>query len=290
MTYYVRQDGSGTECSASGPCAPGTGVIKLRPGDTLTIQGTLTIALELTKSGTAESWITITGGKIEAPQTEHDALLVEGSFLEIRDLEVTGGEEFGVRVKGHDVKLVNVSVHDTVWENRSGDACTDGRDGGWGRALTFAPEAHDVEVSGGAVFNNCGEGVGFTMNQNSYLHDTKVYDNYSRNVYIANASGVRVENITSYYSDPGFYRGGQPGRCIGLAIESGDFPTYGNMMRDTVIRGNQLSDCQGINFYQEVDGQLPSNVLVEGNTFTRVPAPQVDIPGTEIVQQDNVVE
>ena len=61
-------------------------------------------------------------------------------------------------------------------------------------------------------------------------------------------------------------------------------------MRDTVIRGNHLSDCQGINFYQEVDGQVPSNVLVEGNTFTHVPAPQVDIPGTEIVERDNVVE
>jgi hypothetical protein len=286
--YYVSQSGSGTACSSSSPCSLSTGINKLAAGDTLIIQGTLTTAVVISKSGTSSSRININGGKIAAPHSVAEALLVSGSYINITNLEVTGGSSFGVRVKGHDVKLTGVSVHDSVWENRSGDACIGGT-GGWGRGLTFAPSSYNVEVSGGSVYNNCGEGVGFTQNKQSYIHGTVVYDNFSRNIYIGNAAYVTVENVKTYYSNRNFYRNGEPGRCIGLAIETTNYSTVGNMMHNTVIRGNTLTDCKGINFYAEVSGQYPSNVMVENNTFVRVAAPQVDIPGSNITVRNNTV-
>jgi hypothetical protein len=262
---------------------------KLGPGGTLRILGTLTSSVIVSKSGTSTSRILIAGGRIAAPHNVEEALLVNGSYVTIANVEVTGGAAFGVRVRSHHVRLVDVSVHDSVWENRIGDACRSDLTGGWGRGLTFAPSSHHVEVSGGSVYNNCGEGVGFTQNQYSYIHDTHVYDNFSRNIYIGNAANVTVENVTSYYSNPNFYRSGKPGRCIGLAIETTNYSTVGNMMRDTVIRGNTLTGCQGINFYAEVSNQYPSNVLVESNTFVRVPSPQVKLPGSNISVRNNTI-
>jgi hypothetical protein len=287
--YYVSQTGSGTTCSSTSPCSLSTGLSKVQAGDTLTIQGTLTDAVTISKNGTSTARINITGGKIAASQSVAEALLVTGSFLNVSNLDVSGGLSFGLRVKGHDITLANVSVHDSVWENRIGSACRTDMTSGWGRGLTFAPSTYNIEVSGGSVYNNCGEGVSFTQNNSSYMHGTRIYDNFSRNVYIGNSTGTTIESITSYYSNPNFYRNGKPGRCLGLAIETTNYSTYGNMMRDATIRGNQFSDCQGINFYAEVANQYPTNVLVENNTFTRVASPQVDIPGTNIVIRNNTV-
>jgi hypothetical protein len=287
--YYVSQTGSGTTCSSTSPCSLSIGLSKVQAGDTLTIQGTLTDAVTISKNGTSTARINITGGKIAASQSVAEALLVTGSFLNVSNLDVSGGLSFGVRVKGHDITLANVSVHDSVWENRIGSACRTDMTSGWGRGLTFAPSTYNIEVSGGSVYNNCGEGVGFTQNNSSHMHGTRIYDNFSRNVYIGNSTGTTIESITSYYSNPNFYRNGKPGRCLGLAIETTNYSTYGNMMRDATIRGNQFSDCQGINFYAEVANQYPTNVLVENNTFVRVPSPQVNIPGTNIVVRNNTV-
>jgi hypothetical protein len=240
-------------------------------------------------SGAPGAPVIVEGDAIQAPTTAQTALLVTGSYLELRDLDVSGGWEFGVRVKGSFVKLVNMSVHDSVWENRSGEACIGGS-GGWGRGLTFAPTAHNIEVAGGSVYRNCGEGLAVTQNEHSYIHDVQLWDNFSRNAYIGNAAFVTVENISSYYTDPGFYRNGNPGRCLGLAIESTNFALYGNLMHDTIIQGNDFHDCLGINFYQEVSGEFPSNVLVQNNIFRHVPAPQVNIPGTNIVVSGNLVD
>ena len=86
--YYVSQNGGGTSCTSSSPCSLSTGMNKVGAGDTLAIQGTLTTAVTITKSGTSSARINMTGGKIAAPQSPMDALLVTGSFLNISNLEL----------------------------------------------------------------------------------------------------------------------------------------------------------------------------------------------------------
>lgn len=292
-TYYVSQSGSGTACTYSSPCAWSTGVGKLIPGDTIYIKGTMLKGLSLSKSGTSSARITITGDKVSAPASYSDALLVKGAYVTISDLEITGGGNFGLRVTGPHAVVSNVLVHDSVLNNRNTNGDCKEPTGGWGRGLTFAYTADYAEVSNSQVYRNCGEGIAFTQNEHSYLHDTLAYDNFSRNLYIGNAAYVTVEGFTTYYSgNPYFYRGGQPGRCIGLAIETTNYSLVGNLMHDTLIQNNNVHNCKGINFYQEVSGQYPSRVTVQYNYIYSMVGCSggnscVSIPGTNIVIRNN---
>lgn len=282
LTYYVSQAGAGTACTLASPCSWSTGQSYLQPGDTLQIVGTLRSGVTFSKSGTAGNPVTLAGGTIAAPTTVQQALLVSGSYVVIRDIEVLGGASFGVRVKGHDVTMHAFSVHDSVWENRGANGCIGGS-GGWGRGLTFAMTSYNVNVYDGRVYANCGEGLATTQGHDVYFHDLDVFDNFSRNVYIGNSYNVLLERINSYCADPAFYRNGQPAKGMGLAIETTNYSTVGNQLYNVTIADSTVTNCQGINLYVEVAGQLPRDVTVRNVCFSGVPAPEVDIPGTNVV-------
>lgn len=281
-TYYVAQGGTGTTCTQQQPCALSTGMGKLLPGDTLQLVGTLTQAVTFSKSGTPEQPITLRGGMIAAPKTVQQALLVSGSYVDIYNLEVTGGSGFGIRTRGHDILIDGFSVHDSVWGNRSGERCIGGS-GGWGRGVTTGPTSYNVEISNGLIFRNCGEGLAVTQSNHIYFHDIEVFDNFSRNVYIGNGPFIRVERIFSHCEDPNFYRNGNPARGMGLAIETTNYSTYGNQLHDIEISDSLISNCLGINFFAEVSGEYPSNVTLRYVDFENVPEPHINIPGENIV-------
>lgn len=287
-TYYVSQNGGGTSCAALFPCTLSTGMSKMTPGDTLKITGTLKASVTFAKSGTANAHMRLEGGVIDAPHSDQNALLVSGSYVDVANIEVTGGSEFGIRTKGNNLTFSNFSVHDTVWSNRTGDACIGGS-GGWGRGMTIGPTSFSIEVSDGKVYRNCGEGLTVTQGHDINIHGVEVYDNFSRGIYIGNAPYITVASVYVHCEDKNFYRSGKPARGIGLAIETTNYSTYHNQLHDIIIRGSTVENCLGTNFYSEVSGQYPSDVLVEGNRYVNVPAPAISIPGTNIVIRDNVI-
>lgn len=286
--YYVSQNGSGTACSILIPCSLSTGMSKMVPGDTLHLEGTIKAGVIFAKSGTANAHMSLTGGKIDAPHSVQNALLVSGSHVDVYNIEVTGGSSFGIRTKGSYLRFWDFSVHDAVWENRSGEKCIGGS-GGWGRGMTTGPTSFSVEVYDGKIYRNCGEGFSTTQSNNVYIHDMEIYDNFSRNVYVGNSPYITISNVYTYCKDPNFYRNGRPARGIGLAIETTNYGIYHNQLHDIVIRGNTIENCLGTNFYSEVSGQYPSDVLVEGNRYINVPTPAISIPGNNIIIRDNVI-
>lgn len=285
--YYVSQTGSGTACTSTSPCSLSTGMNYLGAGDILSIEGVITQGVTVSKSGTATSHIVITGGTINAPHSVQQSLLVSGNYIDVTNIEITGGQSFGIRIKGHDVKVSYFTLHDTVWENRGATSCIGGT-GGWGSGFKFAPSAYNVEVYQGKVFDNCGEGMVVSQSSHITMHDLEVYDNFSRGIYLGNGPYLTVRNNYVHNENPFFYRSGNPARGIGLAIETTNYSTYGNQLHDIVIQSNTIENSLGTNFYSEVSGQYPSNVLIDSNTFINVPYPQIDVPGTNIVITNNV--
>src|SRR5512143_515 len=84
---YVSDAGTGTACTLSAPCSWDTGNSYLSPGGTLVISGTINRSVTISKSGTTLLPITIIGGKIVGSPSVQNAVLVDGSYLVIRDLE-----------------------------------------------------------------------------------------------------------------------------------------------------------------------------------------------------------
>lgn len=287
-TYYVSNGGTGTACTSLAPCSLSTGMSLISAGDTLSIVGTIKQGVTLSKSGTSTARITLTGGTIDAPHSVQQSLLISGNFIDVHNIDITGGQSFGIRTKGHDITISQFNLHDTVWENRGTTSCIGGS-GGWGSGFKFGPTSYNVEVHNGSVFDNCGEGMVVSQSNHIYLHDLEVYDNFSRGIYVGNAPYVTVERAYVHNENAFFFRSGKPARGISLAIETTNYSTYGNQLHDVIFRDNYIKNSLGTNFYSEVSGQYPSDVLISGNTYENVPYPQIDVPGTNIVITGNVI-
>lgn len=240
-------------------------------GDVIRFDGVYPDKVTITKTG-----IVIDGGSIAAPQTSvNEALLIDASNIQIRNLDVSGGFAFTARTKVsakvNNLVMDNVTVHDGVWQNRTGEKCIDAET--WGRGLSI-DWASNVTLTNMKIYNNCGEGLGVLNSSNVIMTNINAYDNWSRNVYIDGSQNITLSGYYAGCINPNFYRtgGGQKGVGFGMETSDAQLP-----LKNILIEQGMIEKCQGINLYVETPVSL-TNVVIRGNKFIDVPAPLVNVP------------
>jgi len=259
-------------CSLSAPCKTYERAQDIFiTGDVIHFAGIYPDKVTITKTG-----IVIDGGSIAAPQTSvNEALLIDASNIQIRNLDVSGGYAFTARTKVsakvNNLAMDNVTVHDGVWQNRAGEKCIDAET--WGRGLSI-DWASNVTLTNMHIYNNCGEGLGVLNSSNVTMININTHDNWSRNVYIDGSKNITLSGYYAGCINPNFYRtgGGQKGVGFGMETSKAQLP-----LKNILIERGMIEKCQGINVYVETPVSL-TDVVIRDNRFIDVPAPLVNVP------------
>lgn len=131
-----------------------------------------------------------------------------------------------------DVRVESNTVHQVVLRNRSAPRAQ------WDFALGTG-QSRNVTLRGNTVHHGHGEGIGFYLATQGAAIGNVVYDNFSVNLYLDNATHTRVEgNLIYSTGDAGFHRFGHPAGGIQIANE--EYPGRSNPSAHNVIINNLL--------------------------------------------------
>lgn len=224
---------------------------------------------EITQSGTADNPLVYAGGIIDgANTTQGDCLLIRGSWVIVRDMEVRNCYNFGIRTTGDNITIENVNVHNNIRQYWDGAKCNP--TGGWGAGIRVGPGSDNVTIQDSTVSQNCGEGIGILAAANSVLLRNTAKDNYSVNLaYIDETSDTQVFDSVSICTDPRYYRSGLPARGLSFGIEG-----YGTTKKveRAIIQRNVVIGCRGVNLYLQSGGQMVDSNISYNQFDAKYPA------------------
>jgi hypothetical protein len=249
------------------------GVAHLKPGDEVLVRGGVyrESVLVANAHGTAGAPIHIRAYPHETPIIDGQGTRANGlviftssSWLRFDGFEVRNGPKSGIllydvqdiKVRGNDVHhhfrfgihVVNGSEHrrgttrrisiesNKVHHNVQQNANLRARE--WMQGIgTFRVDA--VEIRDNEVYENLGEGIDAVVSNDVTIASNHVWDNFSANIYLDNATNVRVDGnrvITGRVPHPeSYYRHGKPSSSIFTANE---FYDEQNPLRDITITNN----------------------------------------------------
>jgi hypothetical protein len=230
-------------------------------------------------------------------------IAIAGQYVNIIGLEVRNGKDAGIVVlSGNHVQILNNIVHSTdstgilalgvEWEVNGQSALFRASDvwmvgnqvyntnqmnsdrdlpGGWGMGMQgmFADRVH---ILNNRVFQNYGEGIGFTVVSDSIAANNLVYDNFSVEMYLDNARNSSfANNFIINTGNQAFYRPDSAGRFhaangIQLANEIYNTEAYtlsNNAIRNNIVVGGEASLFYGN--YQSANGMI--DTYIENNVF-----------------------
>lgn len=274
-TYYVAPNGNNANPGTlAAPFATiSKSVARLKPGDEVLVRGGTYRQTLLVQNvhGTAAAPIHIRAYPHEKPIIDGTGTKPNGvvivtlsSWLRLDGFDVRNGPKSGillydvqdVKVRGNDVHdnfrfgihvvsldksrrgttrrivIETNKVHHNVRQNANGNARL------WMQGIgTFRAEA--VEIRDNDVYENFGEGIDAVMSNDVTIAANTVWDNFSANIYLDNATNVRVDGnhvITGRVPHPErYYRNGSPAPSIFAANEHYDEQ---NPLRDLTITNN----------------------------------------------------
>ena len=243
-TYYVSATGDNANNGSRG--APfktfqfATG--KLQAGDELQIfGGVYSEPLVIPNVGNVGAPITFRAVPGETPvidlnNSNQNGVRVQGSYVNISDIEVKNVHNICVLINGSHVNMTRVKVHDcydqgvqvagtyvnftdsviylTALSNKSKTIS-----GGWPAGFKIR-EGEFVNVERNTIYQNYGEGMALRGKHVKVLHN-RVYDNYSVNIYMGNSYDITVDGNFAYCSNNAeFFR---DGRCANNMAMSEEF-------------------------------------------------------------------
>jgi parallel beta-helix repeat protein len=304
--YYVATNGndSNNGTSLSTPFLTiQEGVDALGPGDRLLIRaGTYNETVTIwNKAGTSSSPIYIQPYNSEDVVIDGNGLTDEtavvgigrSSYVRFDNFEVKNGIESGVKIYGsdnvkvrwndihhnqtfgihvlspeswgqaHDIVLEGNTVHHNVLDNSDRD-----ESGGWAQAIgTWWVE--DIDIVDNYVHENYGEGIDCLVSNGCRIYENTVYDNFSVNIYLDNATNTLVDRnfiMTGRISTPSdYYRDG--GGACGICMANEDYavqnPLDGLTITNNIVNG-------GWHVLQYSNGEHGGGLhdtLIANNTF-----------------------
>ncbi|HBE18901.1 MAG TPA: hypothetical protein DEG17_20520 [Cyanobacteria bacterium UBA11149] len=299
-TYYVATNGSdsnlGTQTSPFATIS--YAISKVQAGDIVYVRtGTYypTQTLWIGKNGTASAPIKFQpypGEKVivdgsNLPDNK-DIFNIGGDYITIEGFEVRNGDRMGIAVWGGDrIKILNNTVHNlksngiftgysdlnqvtdiliqgnTVYNNSlRNNPPPPNVTSGWAEGINVSGVG-SIRVINNKVYENYGEGIGF-QGSGGLISQNTVYDNYSVNIYLDNATKATVERNLVYTTyKTAFYRFNQPANGIQIANETGTYQLDSNKIINNVVIGG------GWGFYygNYIKGGGMKNTLIANNTF-----------------------
>jgi hypothetical protein len=218
--------------------------------------------------------------------TYNNGLVVTQSNITIQNIEVTNPNGVCLDIRGNNVVVDNVYVHDckghgivvssqnvtvrnsivTMAVNR-GLNCSSNTQ--WGSGIKGYIGAVNLNVNNVNVYNTCGEGIAFTRVAGGSITNSTVWDTYSVNIYVDNSYNILVEgNLSTSTGNATYKRDGNNARGIALGKEY--YSGWNGQLHDITIRRNIVyNGVDGIRIFQAVAGVTPSgcvNCLIEYNT------------------------
>lgn len=194
--------------------------------------------------------------------------------VKVRWNEVHHHQEFGIHVASahespigttRDIVIEGNSVHHNVLSNAARTASS-----GWGQAIG-AFRARNVTIRGNFVRENYGEGIDLVVTDRGRIVDNTVWDNFSVNIYLDNATCATVDRnfvITGWSKDAkSFYRGGGPAMGIHAANEK---YAQQNLLKELTITNNIVVHCRfGFSYTDSGVRSGLRQTIVSNNAFVR---------------------
>jgi MYXO-CTERM domain-containing protein len=240
---------------------------KLLPGDTLEVAaGSYGEQVKLTQLGLKTNPVTVKAaagakvvldGKGALPASKDDGLLqLEGDYITVQGLEVTGSKGSGVYVSGKNNSVVGCTAHDNqqlgiyffsaagglasknqVYQNVQANKTHNAASWETGFGLF---KSSNVSVESNTIYNNHGEGLAISLGQDNVARGNTIYDNLHDNLLINNTQTARVEgNMVYATKGSGFEIGGA--RPNGVAIGDTDYGSgasaSGNLVLNNIVTG-----------------------------------------------------
>lgn len=258
--FYVSPKGNdNSDCRFQSPCLSYTRAESLaQPGDLIYLTGFLG-EITVSKSGTAEAPINIIGEDVIL-----SGLAVNGNYINVYNVEVTGAISHGIIVNSKNVLIQDSSVHNSVTENGLNGECN--ATGSWGSGIKARIGAENVIFRGNIVYSNCGEGFGITRAVNVLLEDNVVRSNYSVGIYIDNSNNVVVQNNT-VVCDESYLRNGN--RMAGIVVTGEIYEGWGMQSYDNSVINNTVDGCyDNIALWLNDDNSPSINITIDGNIST----------------------
>lgn len=228
-------------------------LVALLPTDNITIN----------TSGTPNApYIYDCGGQTVKSITNH------GNNVVIQNCDVSGSQSHGIYTDGDNVIIQNNRVHNGVNENRgTSGVCVNNQ---WGSGIKVRIKSNGLPpqntiIRNNEIYENCGEGIGFTRGAGGLVEGNTVRDNFSVNIYIDNSYNVRVVGNKSVCTGNVLYnRSGALPQGILLGVEN--YAGWGYQLHDVVIDSNEITLCRPIRLYEPVAG-VPQNITITNNKF-----------------------
>src|SRR4028118_1079686 len=177
------------------------------------------------------------------PGKGEDGFVISAEYVDIKGFEIRKTTRTGINVwGGKHIQILNNTVHDIkgsgIYMGYNGlttvtDILVDGnqvyntclvnnsrsKDDGWPSAISSSGNGN-IRVTNNKAYNNYGEGIGF-IGSGALISGNTVYDNFSVEIYLDNATNSTVEkNLIYTTNNSQFYRFNQPASGIQLANES----------------------------------------------------------------------
>jgi hypothetical protein len=262
---YVSPAGKDTgTCNWISPCNTFWRAESLAsPGDVIhLLEGTYDDVYEISKSGTPNAPITITGNNAVLK-----SLVVSGDYIIVSKIEVIGAVYHGIMTTGSHIIIRDSIVHHSVTDNGVGPVCNiDHATSGWGSGIKVERGSENIVIENNLVYENCGEGIAATMGKNVSIINNTSRDNYSVNIYVDNSSFTTVSDNKVICTGNGYLRDGH--RATGIATGEEYYEGWGAQRHDNSIINNLVDGChEGITSWKpEVADGIEKELIIKDNT------------------------
>ncbi len=302
-TYYASPTGSGTTCSLSLPCALNTGTGKLVAGDTLYLRGgqyNVNYRVTVTKSGTASSYITVSGYPGETAIIDGGGTVpwglvnADGAYVEYKNLTVQNSGGVGIMLYGNYSKLTNCIVKNSYGagiradDNTGGgkyqtiDGCEvfnngliavpgGGNEGAYPSGIQ-TDHAQYVTIKNCIVYNNWGEGINPYNSTHATIQHCVAYDNLRMNYYLDNSSYGRIEASLGYVTPGNAFSGRAYSSQDNIFIFDENDEDWAPNTDLVIINNMMVGGDYGLHFgYTSISkpGSGIKNSIIANNTFVQ---------------------
>jgi parallel beta-helix repeat protein len=219
---------------------------------------------------TLSSWIRFDGFEVRnGPKS--GVLLYDVQDIKIRGNDIHDHLRFGIHVVSDSEKPLGTTrrvvvesnkVHHNVQQNANGRARQ------WMQGIgTY--RAAEVEIVDNDVYENFGEGIDAVVSDGVTIRGNTVWDNFSVNIYLDNATNARVENnfvITGWAPKPEkYYRSGRPAASIFAANEH--YPQQNRLKNIRVTNNITIGGKYGFGYGNYQHGGGLHGAVIANNTF-----------------------